>query len=99
MWAFSLKTRDPVPFLAASLNKTNPKSIRFIALGLDATAVARGEDNEPTGLFVSNGSVSKDALLGTSENLKGARGFLTRQHGDNRVFTLVHVPAPHVAKQ
>ncbi len=58
-----------------------------------------GEDNEPTGLFVSNGSVSKDALLGTKENLDGALGFVTRQHGDNNVYRIFHVPEPDLAKQ
>jgi hypothetical protein len=57
-------------------------------LGLDASAA--GEDNEPTGLFVSNGSVSKDALLGTENGLQDAKGFLTRQHGDNKVFRIFH---------
>jgi hypothetical protein len=59
-------------------------------LGLDASAAAAGEDDEPTGLFVSNGSVSKDALLGTEKSLEDAKGFLTRQHGDNKVFRIFH---------
>lgn len=67
VWAFSLDTRNPVPFLQSSVRGPLPKAIRFIALGHDATSLAHGEDNEPTGLFVSNGSVSKDALLGTEE--------------------------------
>ena len=85
VWAFSL----PGPL---------PKAIRFIALGRDATSLAHGEDNEPTGLFVSNGSVSKDALLGTEENLDDPRGFVTRQHGDNSVFRFFHVDESHEAK-
>jgi hypothetical protein len=94
VWAFSLNTSKPVPFGPAALHAANPKAIRFIALGLDATAAASGEDNEPTGLFVSNGSVSKDSLLGTEGNLEGALGFLTRQHGDNKLFRIFHKHAP-----
>lgn len=89
VWAFSLNSRPPVPFPGA-LKKGNPKSVRFIALGQDASAVARKVDNEPTGLFVSNGG----PLLGAPSYLAGATGFITRQHGDNKVFRLVRVRKP-----
>jgi hypothetical protein len=62
---------------------------RFIALGRDATSVAAGEDNEPTGLHVSNGSPFPFAQPGSPLNLLFARGFLTRQHGDNVVWEIV----------
>jgi hypothetical protein len=45
-------------------------------------------DNEPTGVIVSNGALSTQALLGTFDNLKNARGFITQQHGKNRVFEI-----------
>jgi hypothetical protein len=62
---------------------------RFVALGRDATSVATGEDNEPTGLHVSNGSPFPFAQPGSPLNLLFARGFLTRQHGDNVVWEIV----------
>ena len=62
---------------------------RFVALGRDATSVAGGEDNEPTGLHVSNGSPFPFAQPGSPLNLLFARGFLTRQHGDNVVWEIV----------
>jgi hypothetical protein len=65
------------------------KPIRFIALGRDQTSITHLEDNEPTGLFVSNGSTSKKQMLGTEANLNGARGFVTQQHGDNNVYEFV----------
>jgi hypothetical protein len=49
-----LNTLDSVWAFETRLPKKAP--IRFIALGRDATSVAHGEDNEPTGLFVSDGS-------------------------------------------
>lgn len=64
----------------------NGKAVRFIALGRDATSIAHGEDNEPTGVYVSNGSRQKDGLLGTEDSLDGARGFFTQQHGDNNTY-------------
>jgi secreted PhoX family phosphatase len=62
---------------------------RFIALGRDATSLAAGEDNEPTGLNVSNGSPFPFAQPGSDLNLLFARGFVTRQHGDNVVWEIV----------
>ena len=76
VWAYDVKTG---------------KVVRFIALGRDAAAIAQVEDNEPTGVFVSNGSARKEALLGTEESLENARGFFTQQHGDNNVFELFNV--------
>lgn len=63
------------------------KPIRFVALGLDAIAATRG-DNEPTGLFFSNGSTSKKDLLGTLKNLEEARSFFTHQHGENTIYEI-----------
>jgi Alkaline phosphatase PhoX len=62
---------------------------RFVALGRDHTAVAAGEDNEPTGLHVSAGGTSAADLPGTLNNLVNSRAFLTRQHGDNQVWEIV----------
>ena len=46
-------------------------------------------DNEPTGLYVSNGNSSVEGLVGTSGGLVNVRGFLTRQHGENEVWEIV----------
>ena len=44
------------------------KPIRFIALGRDASHPGTGlEDNEPTGVFVSNGSTTGQRMLGTED--------------------------------
>ena len=62
---------------------------RFVALGRDGVSVARGEDNEPTGLHVSAGGTSVADLPGTLNNLVGSRAFLTRQHGENQLWEIV----------
>jgi len=62
--------------------------LRFLALGRDKIAEVRG-DNEPTGVHVSNGSTAPNAQPGTIDNLVGARGFFTRQHGENVVYEIV----------
>ena len=67
----------------------NQSSKRFIALGVDKIGSdPEAYDNEPTGVIVSNGALSTLALLGTLDNLKNARGFITQQHGKNRVFEI-----------
>lgn len=79
VWAFDVDRRQP---LASAL--------RFIALGRDALAAPEGEeDNEPTGLFVSNGSTRKEELLGTRKSLDEARAFFTMQHGQNDLFEIL----------
>ena len=79
VWAFDVDKRQP---LASAL--------RFIALGRDPESAPAGEeDNEPTGVFVSNGSTAKAQVLGTKKSLDGARGFFTQQHGENNVFEII----------
>ena len=82
-----LNTLDSV--WAFDVRKPGKDPIRFVALGRDATSIMHGEDNEPTGLFVSNGSASKSSMLGTEKSLDGARGFFTQQHGDNVLYEFV----------
>ena len=78
VWAFDIK---------------NGHAQRFIALGRDLTASLPGaEDNEPTGIYVSSGSPRREGLLGTEESLHDARGFFTKQHGDDAVFEIVRKP-------
>ena len=64
------------------------KPRRLVALGRDATSLAKGEDNEPTGLHVSGGNISRRFMSGTEADLEHVRAFLTRQHGDNVVWEI-----------
>jgi hypothetical protein len=75
VWAFNVNGRSSAK--------------RFIALGRDATSVGAGEDNEPTGLHVSNGNPLSFGQPGSMLNLLGARGFVTRQHGDNVTWEIL----------
>ena len=68
---------------------------RFVALGRDASSIAHAEDNEPTGVYVSNGGVEKGQLLGTKESIRNARGFFTMQHGDNNTYEFFHIRERH----
>ena len=79
VWAFDVDKRQPLA-----------SAVRFIALGRDALAAPDGEeDNEPTGVFVANGSPRKQELLGTRKSLDEARAFFTMQHGQNDVFEIL----------
>ena len=80
-----------------SFDVTKPKTAinadakRLVALGRDPEASnPAGEDNEPTGLFVSSGDSSTGGLLGTDDpaDEHGTRAFFTWQHGENHTFEL-----------
>jgi hypothetical protein len=72
---------------AYTTNGSEPP-LRFVALGRDKIAEIKG-DNEPTGTHVSNGSVAPNEQPGTIDNLVGARGFFTQQHGKNTVYEIL----------
>ena len=78
-----------------AFNVPNGKATRFVALGRDATSITHGEDNEPTGVYVSNGGIEKGQLLGTEESLENAHGFFTMQHGDNKTFEFFRARERH----
>ena len=78
IWAYKLDTGHPERSTAA----------RFLALGQDRLAgVAGEEDNEPTGLHMSEGDATIHGLIGTREFRKDrAMLFFTHQHGENNLF-------------
>jgi hypothetical protein len=63
---------------------------RFNALGQDKLAgVAGEEDNEPTGIHMSEGDSTIGSLIGTREfRTNRARLFFTQQHGENNLFEI-----------
>ena len=66
---------------------------RFIALGRDPLAAPTGaEDNEPTGLFVSEGAIDVGNMLGTPLDRRAAHAFVTDQHGENHTYAIVFDP-------
>ncbi len=65
---------------------------RLVALGRDPLAAPVGaEDNEPTGLLVSNGDSSPSGLIGGENpaHEHGVRIFFTWQHGENHTLELL----------
>jgi hypothetical protein len=76
IWAFDVK---------------NGGSARLLALGADRMAPpATEEDNEPTGLHMSDGDASISGLAGSKElNHQTALLFFTQQHGENNLFQIV----------
>jgi hypothetical protein len=80
VWAYDVIDRDRKPR-------------RFLALGQDALAAPTGqEDNEPTGLHISDGATSVFDVLGTHwptfEKHKRFRAFVTQQHGENHLWEI-----------
>jgi len=78
IWAYKLNQQHPERSIAA----------RFVALGQDTIAGVVGEeDNEPTGLHMSEGDSSINGLIGTKTfKSDRARLFFTQQHGENNLF-------------
>jgi hypothetical protein len=79
---------------AYKLNRQRPDRnavTRFVALGQDRLAGVSGEeDNEPTGLHMSEGDSAINGLIGTKTLKTGrARLFFTQQHGENNLFEVV----------
>jgi hypothetical protein len=75
IWAYKLNENDPSGNTVA----------RFVALGLDQ--MATDEDNEPTGLHISEGDSMINGLIGTKSFKKDrAMLFFTQQHGENNLF-------------
>jgi Alkaline phosphatase PhoX len=78
IWAYKLNRQHPERNIVA----------RFVALGQDKLAgVAGEEDNEPTGLHMSEGDATIGGLIGTREfRADRAKLFFTQQHGENNLF-------------
>src|SRR5215510_8212225 len=79
------------PIWAYRLNRQHPErniASRFVALGQDKLAgVAGEEDNEPTGIHMSEGDATIGGLIGTREfRTDRVRLFFTQQHGENNLF-------------
>jgi hypothetical protein len=83
VWSFDL--RQP-------LARINRDAERLVALGRDPESLNnQHEDNEPTGIFVSNGSTLQTDILGAGDPARDrdVRMFLTQQHGQNVTFEVV----------
>ena len=86
-----LNTLDSV--WAYKLNREHPErkaAARFVALGQDKLAGVTGEeDNEPTGIHMSEGDSTIGGLIGTREfRTDRARLFFTQQHGENNLYEM-----------
>jgi hypothetical protein len=83
VWSFDLTQK---------LGAINEDAQRLVALGRDSESLNnQKEDNEPTGIYVANGSTTTSDILGTGDPGKqeGVRIFLTRQHGKNVTYEVV----------
>ena len=83
IWAYRLNRQHP----------TQTFVVRFLALGLDPVAGVPGEeDNEPTGIHMSEGDSSINGLIGRNVfSTETARLFFTQQHGENNLFEVFPV--------
>jgi hypothetical protein len=78
--------------LRKSYSSIEADAQRLVALGRDPEASGPGqEDNEPTGVFVSDGGTNTWDLLGSEDpgDEDGVRVFFTEQHGANSTYEVV----------
>jgi hypothetical protein len=78
--------------LTKSYSSIQANAKRLVALGRDPEASGPGqEDNEPTGVFVSDGGSTTGDLLGAEDpgDQEGVRVFFTEQHGANSTYEVV----------
>jgi len=78
--------------LTRSYSSIQADAKRLVALGRDPEASGPGEvDNEPTGIFVSDGDTSPWGLLGTDDpgDQDDVRIFFTEQHGANSTYEVI----------
>jgi hypothetical protein len=76
VWVYDVRAHNPQP------------PVRLLALGRDRFSTG-GEDNEPTGVFFSDGNGSAGGLLGTKA-IRPQDGllFFTQQHGENNLYLI-----------
>lgn len=88
VWAYDIRAAHPqgVRFIALGRDTSSQKDANFLDHGADG--FQNEGDNEPTGLHFSSGDDSVEGMQGvTPDGL--ARGFITQQHGDNRLYEIV----------
>jgi hypothetical protein len=75
--------------MTKSRGDVNADAERLVALGRDPESLNnQKENNEPTGVFVSDGDATQAGLLGTKDPARqdGVRIFFTQQHGLNQTY-------------
>jgi hypothetical protein len=83
VWSFDLRK---------SLDRINEDARRLVALGRDTESLNnQHEDNEPTGIHVSDGSTLQNHILGADDPSRDrdTRIFVTQQHGQNVTYEVV----------
>ena len=79
IWAYKLDR--------AASGEKHRGPIRRARARTDGSAIATEEDNEPTGVHMSEGDSTIRGLIGTREFRKDrAMLFFTQQHGENNLF-------------
>jgi uncharacterized protein DUF839 len=92
IWAFTVRGNGGVASPArrlVALGRDTDSEVDAGLLEAGATGFQNEGDNEPTGLFASDGETSIQRLLGKPIRALNTRMFFTQQHGKNTVFQIV----------
>lgn len=93
-WAYDVKgDLNTRRFFALGRDDASKKDADILDAATPTPGFQNDGDNEPTGIFISNGKQSSEdgaeGMLGTKRNFKGARWFITQQHGNNVVYEII----------
>jgi hypothetical protein len=89
IWAYDVRQNDPNPRRFLALGRDTESEADAVLLDASTPGYQNEGDNEPTGLHISDGSVSAEGLVGKPQNPVFSRWFFTQQHGKNAVYEIV----------
>jgi len=89
IWAYDVRQGDPNARRFVALGRDTASEADAVLLDAGTPGYQNEGDNEPTGLHISDGSISIQGLLGKPQNPVFGRWFFTQQHGKNTVYEIV----------
>ena len=89
IWAYDVRRDDANPRRFVALGRDDLSEADALLLDAGTPGYQNEGDNEPTGLHISDGSISVQGLLGKPPNPVFSRWFFTQQHGRNTVYEIV----------
>lgn len=89
VWAYDVRRSDANPRRFLALGRDTASESDAILLDAGTAGYQNDGDNEPTGLYISDGAITIQGLLGKPQNPISSRWFFTQQHGNNTVYEIV----------
>jgi hypothetical protein len=91
IWAYDIRGDVPNPRRFLALGRDTESEANAALLDASTPGFQNEGDNEPTGLFASDGGIRVSDLIGKPLNPEQSRWFFTQQHGKNTVYEILPV--------